>query len=134
MRLGQVKWNGGTTAAIFNHTSARPIPDYTLYDLICRAEKEGSDLPRLAEDLALLRPVPAEPLIPLQPREVWACGSTYASSASFRDEEGTGMYGRVHRDERPQIFFKGTARVCVGPGQSIGIRPDSSFTAPESGS
>ena len=23
---------------------------------------------------------------------------------------------------RPEIFFKGTARVCVGPGQAIGIR------------
>jgi 2-dehydro-3-deoxy-D-arabinonate dehydratase len=135
MRLGQIKWNGGATAAIFNHTSARPIPDYTLYDLICRAEKEGGRLTELAEDLALVRAVPAEPLIPLQPREVWACGSTYASSAAFRDGDGDGdgkgMYGRAHREERPEIFFKGTARVCVGPGQAIGIRPDSRFTAPE---
>ena len=31
----------------------------------------------------------------------------------------------------PEIFFKGTARVCVGPGKKIGIRSDSKFTAPE---
>ena len=41
------------------------------------------------------------------------------------------MYAYVYREERPEIFFKGTARVCVGPGQNIGIRSDSKFTAPE---
>jgi 2-dehydro-3-deoxy-D-arabinonate dehydratase len=128
MRLGQIKWQGATTAAIFNHTSARPIPDYTLCDLICAAEKRGAKLREMAEELAIPRAAPAEPLIPLQPREVWGCGSTYSSSASARGAE---IYDRVHRDERPQIFLKGTARVCVGPGQAIGIRPDSQFTAPE---
>jgi 2-dehydro-3-deoxy-D-arabinonate dehydratase len=70
----------------------------------------------------------------LHPKEVWACGCTYETSASFRDSEhGTreGFYAQVYRDERPEIFFKGTARVCVGPGGAIGIRPDSTFTAPE---
>jgi|SRR5579872_457375 len=128
MRLGQINWRGSATAAIFNHTSARPIPDYTLCDLICTAEKQGASLATLAEELAIPSPVPAEPLIPLQPREVWGCGSTYESSASARGGE---IYDRVHRDQRPQIFLKGTARVCVGPGQAIGIRPDSRFTAPE---
>jgi 2-dehydro-3-deoxy-D-arabinonate dehydratase len=55
-------------------------------------------------------------------------------SASFRDaEHGTreGMYAYVYREPRPEIFFKGTSRVCVGPGQAIGIRVDSQFTAPE---
>jgi 2-dehydro-3-deoxy-D-arabinonate dehydratase len=41
------------------------------------------------------------------------------------------MYAYVYREERPEIFFKGTSRVCVGPGQAIGIRSDSKFTAPE---
>jgi 2-dehydro-3-deoxy-D-arabinonate dehydratase len=117
MRLGQLRWNGATTAAIFNHAKARPIPDYTLCDLICRAEREGSPLQELAEELSIPKPVPAEPVIPLQPREVWGCGSTYQSDRRL--------------DDRPQIFFKGTARVCVGPGQPIGIRADSRFTAPE---
>ncbi len=42
-----------------------------------------------------------------------------------------GFYAHVHRSERPEIFFKGTSRVCVGTGKNIGIRPDSKFTAPE---
>ncbi len=134
MQLGQIKWNGATTAAIFNGSAARPIPDYTLLDLICRAEKENETLSELAARLATRQSVLAEPLLPLQPREVWGCGCTYETSASFRDaEHGSreGFYAHVYKSERPEIFFKGTARVCVGPGQPIGIRSDSKFTAPE---
>lgn len=134
MHLGQIKWNGAATAAIFNGTAARPIPDYTLLDLICRADKDNESLPELAVRLATRQSVLAEPLIPLQPREVWGCGCTYETSASFRDaEHGTreGFYAHVYKSDRPEIFFKGTSRVCVGPGQPIGIRADSKFTAPE---
>ena len=41
------------------------------------------------------------------------------------------MYAYVYREARPETFFKGTARVCVGPNGNIGIRADSKFTAPE---
>lgn len=114
MRLGQLTWNGHTTAAIFNHSTARPIPDYTLFDLICRSEKEGVPIAELADRLAIPRAIPAEPMIPLKPREVWACGSADDNSSA-----------------RPVVFLKGTARVCVGPGQPIGIRADSKLTVPE---
>ncbi len=134
MKLGQVKWNGRVTAAIFEVGGARLIPEYTLYDLICRAEKESAPLTALAKGLVSKHKEPIAPVIPLQPKEVWACGCTYEMSATFRDgEHGTpqGFYAHVHKSDRPEIFFKGTSRVCVGPGQSIGIRPDSKFTAPE---
>ena len=134
MKLGQIKWRHSITAAIFEDGHARPIPDHTLYELICRAEKQGIGLAELAKDLAQSLREQATPIIPLQPREVWACGCTYQSSASFRDaEHGTreGFYAHVYREARPEIFFKGTSRVCTGPGQSIGIRRDSRFTAPE---
>lgn len=133
MRLGQVKWNGAITAAIFDVCSARPIPDYTLSDLILRAEKEGESLPKLAAGLASRHPIPAKPLIPLHPREVWAAGATYAAVAAARDAGlagGNAFHQQSHRAPRPEFVFKGTSRVCVGPGQSIGIRPDSAFTAP----
>src|SRR5947209_4203762 len=134
MRLGQIKWNGATTAAIFEGDSARPVPEYTVTGLISRSEKEGVPLTELAAQLATTHRERTLPLIPVHPKEVWACGCTYESSASFRDaEHGTreGFYAYVYREPRPEIFFKGTARVCVGPGQPIGIRQDSSFTAPE---
>ena len=135
MKLGQVRWNGRPTAAIFEAGRARPIPEYSLYDLICRADKEHAPLTGLALGLAAAHREELAPLIPLTPKEVWACGCTYEMSASFRDgEHGTpqGFYGHVYdKKNRPEIFFKGTGRVCVGPNQSIGIREDSTFTAPE---
>ena len=133
MRLGQIKWNGAVTAAIFDVCSARPIPDYTLCDLILRAEKEGESLPHLASGLASRQPVSAKPLIPIHPREVWAAGATYAAAAAARDagiNGGSVHHRRAYTAARPEFVLKGTSRVCVGPGQSIGIRPDSTFTAP----
>ncbi len=136
MRLGQIKWNNATTAAIFeaDGLSARPIPDYTMYDLIRLAEMEKAPVSKVAERLASKHSEHATPIIPLIPKEVWGCGCTYETSASFRDSEhGTreGFYAHVYREARPEIFFKGTARCCVGPNMNIGLRPDAKFTAPE---
>ncbi len=125
MRLGQTRVNGAVTAALFEIGGARLIPGHTALDVILDAS-----LVRTAS-----APVAApEPMIPIHPPEVWGCGCTYETSATFRDaEHGTreGMYAHVYRDARPEVFFKGTARHCVGSGDAIGIRPDSRFTAPE---
>src|SRR5947208_8231982 len=134
MRLGQIRLGSAITAAVFEGESARPIPNHTVCDLIRRSEAESISLQELASSLASRHAEPAQPLLPIHPVEVWACGCTYEMSASFRDaEHGTreGMYAYVYREPRPEIFFKGTARVCVGTGQAIGIRSDSKFTAPE---
>ena len=134
MKLAQVQWHGHVTAAVLEDRLMRPIPEYTLLDLIRRSEVDGIELPQLARRQASKHLQELAPIIPIHPREVWACGCTYEMSAAFRDaEHGTreGFYAYVYREPRPEIFMKGTARVCVGPGQPIGIRPDSSFTAPE---
>ncbi len=135
MILGQVIWNGRITAAIWESGSARPIPDTTMQDLIRRAELEKIELGELAQRQASKHGEKLNPVIPIHPREVWACGCTYEMSAAFRDAEHNtreGFYAYVFdAAHRPESFFKGTARVCVGPGQPIGIRPDSRFTAPE---
>ncbi len=68
--------------------------------------------------------------VPLTPPEVWGAGVTYRRSADFR-EEGTGIYDRVYVAERPELFFKATAWRCAGPGEPIGRRRDSAFTAAE---
>jgi len=124
MKLGQTLVNGAVTAALFENGGARIIPGHTALAVILD--------PSLARRTAL---VPgAEHIIPLHPPEVWGCGCTYETSAAFRDaEHGTreGMYAHVYRETRPEVFFKGTARHCVGTGEAIGIRPDSRFTAPE---
>jgi 2-dehydro-3-deoxy-D-arabinonate dehydratase len=105
-----------------------------MLQLIHRAEEENIPLSELASKLASSRTVEPKPVLPIHSPEVWGCGCTYQTSASFRDaEHGTreGMYAHVYRDPRPEIFFKGTSRVCAGTNEPIGIRPDSSFTAPE---
>ena len=134
MRIGQIRKDGAIVAAVFEGQAARPIPSSTLCDLIRRSEAESIPLGKLADKLASRHPEQAQPIIPLHPAEVWACGCTYETSATFRDaEHGTreGMYAYVYNEPRPEIFFKGTARVCVGPGRPIGLRSDSRFTAPE---
>lgn len=134
MRIGQIDWNGRLTAAIFENGHARPIPGYTLLELVDRSERDHVPLTELARQRANKSVEGVKPAIPIGPREVWACGCTYEMSASFRDaEHGTreGFYRHVFTAPRPEIFFKGTARVCVGPDARIGMRRDSEFTAPE---
>lgn len=136
MRLAQITGRSGApTAAVVSNGSYFPVEKHTVADLIRRAERSGLPLVEVAAGLASETPLEAARLAaPITPAEVWACGCTYAPSAEFRDSElGTreGMYSYVYRAERPEIFFKGTARVCVGSGQPIGIRSDSKFTAPE---
>jgi 2-dehydro-3-deoxy-D-arabinonate dehydratase len=80
------------------------------------------------------REAPAGPAgrltVPVRPPEVWGAGVTYRRSADFR-EEGSGIYDRVYDAERPELFFKATPGRCSGPGEPIGRRRDSAFTASE---
>ncbi len=134
MKIGQIDWNGRITAAIFDNNQVRPVPGYNMLELIERSERDHVPLPELASKRASKVEEGVKPVLPIEPREVWACGCTYEMSASFRDaEHGTreGFYRHVFTAPRPEIFFKGTARVCSGPDGRIGIRSDSSFTAPE---
>lgn len=135
MKIGQILFNGAVTAAVFEGAKARPIAGKTVVDLLDLAEAQGKLLADVAASLAAKDAIDAAPMIPIHPREVWACGCTYEMSASFRDaEHGTreGFYRYVFQtDHRPEVFFKGTARVCVGSGEAVGIREDSKFTAPE---
>lgn len=135
MKLTQLKTSdGGLVAAIVEGDRYRLIPNQTTASLIIQAEASDKPLPHVAQSLASDEVVDGTPAIPILPAEVWACGCTYAPSAEFRDGEtqDEGIYGYVHDvNHRPELFEKGASRVCVGPGEGIGIREDSSFTAPE---
>jgi 2-dehydro-3-deoxy-D-arabinonate dehydratase len=80
-------------------------------------------------DLAAGR-LPSKLTVPLTPPEVWGAGVTYKRSADFR-EEGSGIYDKVYDADRPELFFKASASRSAGPGEPIGRRRDSSFTATE---
>ncbi|MGI6604770.1 MAG: fumarylacetoacetate hydrolase family protein [bacterium] len=88
---------------------------------------QGENLPLLARESVRLT-------LPFFPDEVWGCGVTYKKSMEFRAEELSepeNIYERVYKAERPETFFKATTARCVGPGEAIGKRADSIFTAPE---
>ena len=134
MKLGQIRKQGELIAAIFEGNRVKPVNNHTLVSLIEKAEKESVELPELALSLAGPESGENTPAIPIEPGEVWACGCAYQVSAQWRDAEHgarEGFYAAVYKDDRPELFFKGTSRVCTGPGDYIGIRADSKFTAPE---
>jgi 2-dehydro-3-deoxy-D-arabinonate dehydratase len=136
MKLAQVRDGATVAVAIQDSSGYRLLQGATMNGLLASADAEGRSLADVAAEMPSDgRRDGVDVLVPLQPAEVWACGCTYAPSADFRDGElGTrdGMYSYVYKPEnRPEIFFKGTSRVCVGSGEPIGIRGDSSFTAPE---
>jgi 2-dehydro-3-deoxy-D-arabinonate dehydratase len=78
------------------------------------------------EELALLPPIDHE--------EVWAAGVTYKRSREARERESAGaaqFYDLVYNADRPELFFKATARRVVGPGRRVRVRRDSRWSVPE---
>ena len=76
------------------------------------------------------------PLAPVESQEIWAAGVTYFRSRTARMEEsrdagGGDFYDRVYSAERPELFFKATARRVVGPGDFVRVREDSRWSVPE---
>lgn len=66
--------------------------------------------------------------------EVWAAGVTYEQSRSARERESRGgedFYRRVYDADRPELFFKAPGCRVAGPGDTLGLRPDSRWTVPE---
>jgi 2-dehydro-3-deoxy-D-arabinonate dehydratase len=80
------------------------------------------DLPPMAR---LLSPVDHQP--------VWAAGVTFERSWEARKEESAqpDHYDLVYDAERPELFVKALPGDSRGPGEPIGIRPDSSWDVPE---
>lgn len=104
-------------------------------ELVCAA-----DLPELLASARagerVQAPLPTECLPPIGSQEVWAAGVTYYRSRSARMEEskeagGGTFYDRVYSAQRPELFFKATARRVVGPGAAVRIRSDANWSVPE---
>jgi 2-dehydro-3-deoxy-D-arabinonate dehydratase len=79
-------------------------------------------------------PFAGEPLLPpCDGQEIWAAGVTFERSRAARGEESDDgdVYDRVYVAARPELFLKATARNVRGPGDALGIRPDSDWNVPE---
>jgi 2-dehydro-3-deoxy-D-arabinonate dehydratase len=75
-------------------------------------------------------------LPPIGKQEVWAAGVTYLRSRDARMDEskesgGSDFYQKVYTADRPELFFKATARRVSGPGENVYIRRDSTWNVPE---
>jgi 2-dehydro-3-deoxy-D-arabinonate dehydratase len=75
-------------------------------------------------------------LPPIGRQEVWAAGVTYLRSRDARMDEskesgGSDFYQKVYTADRPELFFKATARRVSGPGEDVFIRKDSTWNVPE---
>jgi len=69
-------------------------------------------------------------------QELWAAGVTYLRSKTARMEEsnkagGSDFYDKVYHADRPELFFKATPHRCVGSGQAMHLRRDSTWMVPE---
>jgi 2-dehydro-3-deoxy-D-arabinonate dehydratase len=123
----------GAAVAIDDGGAIRPLPVRSIAELLVQPR----DRMREILDRAGQAMPPRTPIRMLPPvdglTEVWACGVTYERSSAARQEESqvADVYARVYDAERPELFFKSPAwRVC-GPGEPIGIRPDSEISVPE---
>lgn len=65
--------------------------------------------------------------------EVWGAGVTYQRSRDARKEESgiPDVYQLVYEADRPELFFKATARRTVGHEGHVGIRADAQTSVPE---
>ena len=104
-------------------------------DALFRAD-EPLDLLRVAWESGSLADLSEELLAPIGSQEVWAAGVTYYRSRTARMEEseeagGDRFYDLVYDAERPELFFKATARRVRAPGATVGIRSDSTWDVPE---
>jgi 2-dehydro-3-deoxy-D-arabinonate dehydratase len=69
----------------------------------------------------------------VESQEVWAAGVTYERSRDARMEESAepSVYDHVYDAVRPELFFKSVGWRVRGPGESIGVRADSTWDVPE---
>jgi 2-dehydro-3-deoxy-D-arabinonate dehydratase len=76
-------------------------------------------------------------ITPFDPPEIWGSGISYYISRKRYSEknvamiEGKTIYETVYDAERPETFFKGTARCVIGHNGQIRVRRDSNWTLPE---
>jgi 2-dehydro-3-deoxy-D-arabinonate dehydratase len=112
---------------------ARRLVRYRGPDGVVAASVE--ELPVEPVDLDTLElPAPYVLLLPLDPPEVWCAGVTYERSRDARLEESQvqDVYSLVYGAERPELFLKDAGcRRTVGPGETIGVRGDSTWDVPE---
>jgi len=125
----------GTTRLATGTTDGRPTdllaPGVTVESLLLAGVSAVADAARTATDV----PIPEDAILlaPIDTQEVWGAGVTYERSRVARMEEAVepSIYDRVYDAVRPEVFFKSVGWRVRGPAESITVRADSGWNAPE---
>jgi 2-dehydro-3-deoxy-D-arabinonate dehydratase len=110
------------------------LPGIGFDDLFQQANPEAFLTGHLAKAAVTQAPEPLP--APIGTQEVWAAGVTYFRSREARMEEssesgGDRFYQLVYNADRPELFFKATAPRVRGPGATVRIREDATWSVPE---
>ena len=125
----------GTTRLATGTTDGGPTdllaPGVTVESLLLAGVSAVADAARTATDV----PIPEDAILlaPIDTQEVWGAGVTYERSRVARMEEAVepSIYDRVYDAVRPEVFFKSVGWRVRGPAESITVRADSGWNAPE---
>jgi 2-dehydro-3-deoxy-D-arabinonate dehydratase len=123
---------GTIRVGLLTDEQLRPLAVSSMSDLLRRPVAEIRELAEAAGEP--VSTVGTRLLPPLDGRmEVWAAGVTYRRSEEARREESAdeGIYARVYRAERPELFFKSPAWRVVTDDEPVAIRTDSANNVPE---
>ena len=115
---------GDTVASLQGVNTFAELLRLPLAELQAEVDKVGETLP--ADGLTFLPPLDGR-------GEVWCAGVTYERSRVARMEEAVepSIYDRVYDAVRPEVFFKAAGWRARGPAESITVRADSNWNAPE---
>ncbi|GAA4726107.1 fumarylacetoacetate hydrolase family protein [Brevibacillus fulvus] len=130
-------------AAVNDRQEVCDLPDVDFLGLVERAKRLGKTPLAIVEEhfaAAAVRNSLDELtlLVPIEAKEVWACGVTYERSKEARNYEATSgkldvatFYDKVYEATRPELFLKSTAERTVGPEVPVYLRSDSRWQIPE---
>ena len=125
--------NAGT---IIEHEGGRSLIPHHDWDDLFRQDDLQSYLEHQIDSAEDSGDKNATPLSPVSGQEIWAAGVTYFRSRDARMAEseqagGGDFYDRVYTAERPELFYKGSARTVADPKSTVHIRADSAWNVPE---
>jgi len=140
MKLCLVSKGRATHLCTLDGTEVRVLGGYSSFEKLY--EDSGGDLVPFAKELegrstTSYKTSSVKLLRPFSPGEIWGAGITYSHSREKHTTEGRTLvagvpiYDYVYNAVRPEVFYKGTWRNCVGPEEGIGLRGDSKWTLPE---
>ena len=98
---------------------------------------KSNKIVKISDDKDYLNKKKYTPTKPVYPNEAWAAGVTYKKQALEHDKDlkkkgkETDLYYYVYKNERVEIFFKGTNRTLVGSNEKLMLRSDSNLIMPE---